>query len=350
MSEEQTKKHITILKNFLGNEVNSILEIQCGDGYDIENCVALQDKNLKYIGVDVVDEVIQDNRQYFRNEKNKLFMILDASNEPLPQCDLVVCSGMMEYLPIANIWSLIENIRDSGAKYVAFDYYHAPINGLKLNEDIKIENNSEICEEKNEEVDEEKGKKSKKSKKNLEICDCKSTEKYDCKKPVNRAINLTLAPFYFPQPKFLIPTGDINHSIALYKIKDIAFFMDWHNDDISYLRSKLFGYLESDFRDIKAVFDKEENGEQLFKDAITAGNINWNKMYYDEPYKTIVDKGGIFTKYIDFLILLYNDNLANGRIQNDQPERYKELLNEDNYLWASIIAKDFVKWKYNELF
>ena len=136
MSEEQTKKHITILKNFLGNEVNSILEIQCGDGYDIENCVALQDKNLKYIGVDVVDEVIQDNRQYFRNEKNKLFMILDASNEPLPQCDLVVCSGIMEYLPIANIWSLIENIRDSGAKYVAFDYYHAPINGLKVNEDI----------------------------------------------------------------------------------------------------------------------------------------------------------------------------------------------------------------------
>ena len=324
MFEEQTKKHITLLKNFLGNEVNSILEIQCGDGYDIENCVALQDKNLKYIGVDVVDEVIQDNRQYFRNEKNKLFMILDASNEPLPQCDLVVCSGMMEYLPIANIWSLIENIRDSGAKYVAFDYYHTPINGLKVNEDIKIGNNDE---DNNKENKKEKGK-----------------------KPINRAINLIQAPFYFPQPKFLIPTGDINHSIALYKIKDIAFFMDWHNDDISYLRSKLFGYLESDFRDIKAVFDKEENGEQLFKDAITAGNINWNKMYYDEPYKTIVDKGGIFTKYIDFLILLYNDNLANGRIQNDQPERYKELLNEDNYLWASIIAKDFVKWKYNELF
>ena len=324
MSEEQTKKHITLLKNFLGNEVNSILEIQCGDGYDIENCVALQDKNLKYIGVDVVDEVIQDNRQYFRNEKNKLFMILDASNEPLPQCDLVVCSGMMEYLPIANIWSLIENIRDSKAKYVAFDYYHAPINGLKVNEDIKIGNNDE---DNNKESKKEKGK-----------------------KPINRAINLTQAPFYFPQPKFLIPTDNINHSIALYEIKDIAFFMDWHNDDISYLRSKLFYYLESDFKEIKAVFDKEENGEQLFKDAITADNIDWNKMYYNEPYKTIVDKGGIFIKYIDFLILLYNNNLANGRIQKDQPERYKELLNEDNYLWASIIAKDFVKWKLGELF
>ena len=72
-------------------------------------------------------------------------------------------------------------------------------------------------------------------------------------------------------------------------------------------------------------------------------------MYYDEPYKTIVDKGGIFTKYIDFLILLYKGDKLE-RLQNDQPERYKELLNEDNYLWASIIAKDFVKWKYNELF
>ena len=332
MSEEQTKQHITLLKNFLGEKVNSILEIQCGDGYDIENCIALQDKNLKYIGVDVVDEVIQDNRQYFRNEKNKLFMILDASNEPLPQCDLVVCSGMMEYLPIANIWSLIENIRDSKAKYVAFDYYHAPINGLKVNEDIKIES------------DEEDKKKNSKDK------DLKKEKENDQKnEPVKRAINLTQAPFYFPKPKFLIPTGDINHSIAFYEIKDIEFFMDWHNDDVSYLRHKLVNYLESDFNEIKSVFEKQEDGEKLFKDAITADNVNWNKMYYDEPYKTIVDKGGIFTKYIDFLILLYKADKIE-RLQNDQPERYKELLNEDNFLWASIIAKDYIKWKYNELF
>lgn len=332
MLESATKQHITLLKNFLGEKVNSILEIQCGDGYDIENCIALQDKNLKYIGVDVVDEVIQDNRQYFREEKNKLFMILDASNEPLPQCDLVVCSGMMEYLPIANIWSLIENIRDSKAKYVAFDYYHSPISELKINEDIKIESDEE---------DEKKNSKNK---------DLKKEKENDYKnEPVKRAINLTQAPFYFPKPKFLFPTDDINHSIAFYEIKDIEFFMDWHNDDVSYLRHKLVDYLESDFNEIKSVFEKQEDGEKLFKDAITADSIDWNKTYYNEPYKTIIDSNGIFTKWIDLLILLYKTDKVD-RLQNDQPERYKDLLNEDNFLWASIIAKDYIKWKYNELF
>ncbi|HSQ97626.1 MAG TPA: class I SAM-dependent methyltransferase [Rickettsiales bacterium] len=331
---ENTKQHITLIKNLLGDKIDSMLDIQCGDGYDIENCKALQDKDFGYIGVDLVDEVIQDNRQYFREEKNKIFMILDASNEPLPKTDLVVCSGMAEYLPIPNIWSLLENIRDSQAKYVAFDYYTAEINGLKINEDIKLEN-----EDDNQKSDDKNAKTNKKEDK----------QKVENDKPIKRAINLTQAPFYFPEPNCLVPIGDNNHFIALYRISDISFFMDWHNDDVSYLRAKLFNYLESDFNEIKTIFAKYENGEEMFKTAITADAINWDKFYYDEKYKKIIDDNGLFTKYINFLILLYKADTIE-RLKKDMPERYNELLTEDNYLWASIIAKDFIKWKYNELF
>lgn len=325
---ENTKRHITLIKNLLGDKIDSMLDIQCGDGYDIENCKALQDKDFGYVGIDIVDEVIQDNRQYFRNEKNKIFMILDASNEPLPKTDLVVCSGMAEYLPIPNIWSLLENIRDSQAKYLAFDYYTSEINGLKINEDIKIESEEDSDElESNKKIDKQETN----------------------NKPIKRAINLTQAPFYFPEANCLIPTKENNHFLALYKIKDISFFMEWHNDDVSLLRAKLFNYLESDFNAIKIAFAKYENGEEMLKTAITADTLDWNKTYYDEKYKKVVDDNGIFTKYIDLLILLYKDGTTE-RLKKDMPERYSELLTEDNFLWASIVAKDFIKWKYNELF
>lgn len=333
---EKTKQHITLIKNLLGDKIDSMLEIQCGDGYDIENCKALQNKDFGYIGVDVVDEVIQDNRQYFRNEKNKIFMILDASNEPLPKTDLVVCSGMAEYLPIANIWSLLENIRDSQAKYVAFDYYTTEINGLKINEDIKLKN-------------EDNDSNSKSDDKNVKNSKRGDKQKVENDKPIKRAINLTQAPFYFPEPNCLVPTGDINHLIALYEIKDIAFFMDWHNDDVSFLRARLFNYLESDFNEIKTAFAKYENGEEMLKTALMANAVDWNKIYYDEKYKNIVDSNGIFAKYIDLLILIYKSDTIE-RLKKDMPERYSDLLSEDNFLWASIITKDFIKWKYNELF
>lgn len=302
-----TKQHITLLKNFLPN-ISSILEIQCGGGYDIENCPALQDKNLSYIGVDVVDEHILDNRQYFRNEKNKIFMVLDASNEPLPKTDLVVCVGMAEYLPIANIWSLLENIRDSEAKYFAFDFYHV---GEEMNSDIEL---SEDGEDKNS-------------------------------KPKKRAINLCQAPFYFPKPKHLFLTDDITHSVALYEISDVSFYMDWHNDDISKLRMQLVNKMEESLNLLRPSFLQEVNGEEMFKEMMTkflevdAGTHN-QKYYFDEPYKTIIDRVGGLGARNHFFLLVYRAQL------NDLINGGYDFITEDNFIHAQILAKDFIRWKF----
>ena len=314
---EETKKYITSIKNFLGEKVSSILEIQCGGGYDIENCKALQDSNLRYIGVDVVDEVIRDNRQYFRDEKNKLFMILDASNEPLPQCDLVICSGMMEYLPIANIWALIENIRNSGAEYVAFDYYHSKINNIDINKDIVLDSKT----------------------KNFK----------------NRAINLTMSPFYFPQPEIIFPTEDINRSLCLYKIKDIVLYMEWHNDNISLLRKELLPQLEDKIKKIENAFLKYENGKEMLDNILTDENnfswsgLDWNKVYYDEKYKKIVDENGIFEDYICLALLLFKTSNSND--QKRVLDNYKITIeiDEEDFVWITILARDFILYKYGEL-
>jgi hypothetical protein len=302
-----TKPHITSVKSLFPH-LSSILEIQCGGGYDIENCTALQDKKLNYIGIDVVDEVIYDNRQYFRDEKNKIFMTLDASNEPLPKADLVVCIGMAPYLPIPNIWSLLENIRDSEAKYFLFDFYP---NSAETNAEITL-----------------------------------NEESVAVKTPAQkRAINLSKAPFYFPEPKFLLPTGEEERLAAFYEIKDVSYFMDWHNDDISLLRHQLFNRLETDFTQLETGFAKYENGAAQFQEMMlkfleidTAAHNQ--KYYYDEPYKTIIDSfGGLATRN-NFFALNYRTELplltANGY----------NFLNEENFIQAQILTRDYLRYKF----
>lgn len=300
---KNTKSYITAIKKILP-EINSVAEVQCGDAYDIENCQALQDKALQYIGLDVRDEIIFDNRQYFRDEKQKIFMTLDASNEPLPRADLIIALNMASHLPIANIWSLLENIRDSEAKYFLFNY---DVEEEGVNEDFKIDEN--------------------------------------LPKSKSRPINLTKAPFYFPSADFLLPLEEKNRFAAFYKISDISFFMDWHNDDVSKLRADLFYKLNSDFATLKSAFSKQENGDEMFKEMMVgflemeAGAHN-QKFYYDEPYRAIIDKNQVLNYRNNIFRLVYKSELEAIASEYD-------FLNEENFLWAQVLTKDFIRFYCN---
>jgi hypothetical protein len=236
-------------------------------------------------------------------------MVLDASNEPLPRADIIIAVGMAPYLPIANIWSLLENIRDSEAKYFAFDYYHTD---HELNADIQLQEDD-----------------SKKEK----------------KKPKHRAINLCAAPFYFPQPKFLVPTSDIKISTAIYTISEVSYFMDWHNDDVSKLRSQLLGKMEIDFKFLEETFLRESNGKELFKEMMTkfleadAGTHN-QKYYFDEPFKTIIDRVGGLSARNRFFRLVYRTELLSLKSEGF------DFLNDDNFIHAQILAKDYIRFKF----
>lgn len=297
----KTKTYITSIKKILPH-INSIAEVQCGDAYEIENCEALADKNLQYIGLDVRDEIIFDNRQYFRDEKQKIFMTLDASNEPLPRADLIIALNMASHLPIANIWSLLENIRDSEAKYFVFNY---DVKEAEMNADFTIDENSA---------------------------------------PKSRPVNLEKAPFYFPRAEFLLPLSEKNHFAAFYKIADVSFFMDWHNDDVSKLRMEMFHKLNSDFAAIKSAFSKQENGEEMFKEMmvgfieIDAGAHN-QKFYYDEPYRSIIDKNQVLTYRNNIFRLVYKTELEVIATEYD-------FLNEENFLWAQVLTKDFIRFYF----
>lgn len=298
-----TKEYISAITKIFP-QINSITEIQCGNAYEIENCEALSSKDLRYIGVDLRDEIILDNRQYFRSETQKIFITLDSSNEPIPKSDLIIALNMAPFLPIANIWSLLENIERSEAKYFIFDHYHGEEN---LNSDLEIEENSA---------------------------------------PKSRPINLTKAPFYFPNPLFLLPLNEKNHFAAFYKIEEISYFMDWQNEDLAKLRKDFFSKLKIEFATIKTAFAKEKNGDELFKEMMLgfiekdAATHN-QKYYYDQPYRKIIDERQVLGNRNNIFRLVY-------KTEFEQLILDYNFVNKENFLWSQSLTKDFIRYYFKQ--
>jgi SAM-dependent methyltransferase len=94
-------------------EVTSLLDIGCGDW----NWMRHIELPCKYIGVDIVPSLILRNTADFGNS-NRKFMVLDAVEESLPQCDAILCREVLFHLSFSDGLSLIQNTLQSGARYL----------------------------------------------------------------------------------------------------------------------------------------------------------------------------------------------------------------------------------------
>lgn len=90
-----------------------LLDIGCGDF----NWMKEVDLSCRYIGVDIVRNVIERNSKTFGNEKIS-FLHLDAVSESIPKdCDVVLCREVLFHLSFKDSAKLISNVLDSGARY-----------------------------------------------------------------------------------------------------------------------------------------------------------------------------------------------------------------------------------------
>lgn len=99
---------------FASFEINSMLDAPCGD-YNWLRHVDL--KLEKYVGIDIVPSIIEQNRARYGSQ-NRKFFVSDVSADFLPQCDLILCRDCLVHLSFAEISSAILNFRNSGAKYL----------------------------------------------------------------------------------------------------------------------------------------------------------------------------------------------------------------------------------------
>lgn len=92
----------------------SVIDIPCGDYYWMREVQLDVDR---YIGADVVGELVEENRRKYGNSKTE-FVCLDITRDKLPQVDLIICRDLLVHFNYRHIFRSIKNIKKSESKYL----------------------------------------------------------------------------------------------------------------------------------------------------------------------------------------------------------------------------------------
>lgn len=111
----------------------SLLDVPCGDVHWMSRFPL---GGCRYTGVDIVPEMIVENRRKYGNMGE--FFCLDACREPLPDADLVFCRDLLTHLPNASIQRFLENICRTGAIWFLCGRYLGPMGPLGVNADVEF--------------------------------------------------------------------------------------------------------------------------------------------------------------------------------------------------------------------
>lgn len=107
--------------------VRSLLDIPCGDFHWLSRADLPVER---YIGADIVEEIVRRNRQMYPRE----FLKLDLCADPLPQADLVLCRDCLVHLSGENIVRAIANLRRSASTWLLTTHF------LDCTQNVDIEN------------------------------------------------------------------------------------------------------------------------------------------------------------------------------------------------------------------
>ena len=155
--------------------INSMLDIPCGDWHWMKE-VQL---NINYIGADIVPDIINMNTEQYGN-KTRRFIMLDMTKDALPKADLVFSRDVLVHMSFNHVYAALRNISASGTTYLLTTTF----------------------------TDRE--------------------ENFDITTGLWRPLNLTAAPFNFPEPLALInekcTVGDGSWGdkcLGLWNVKDL---------------------------------------------------------------------------------------------------------------------------------
>src|SRR5262249_48184994 len=94
--------------------IRTLLDAPCGDFNWMKEAHLPLDK---YIGVDVVEEIIAHNHWLYGNARRE-FLVRDLTADPLPRVDMVFCRDCLVHFSFADIRAALRNFRRSGSRYL----------------------------------------------------------------------------------------------------------------------------------------------------------------------------------------------------------------------------------------
>jgi len=109
---EVVRRELPALVQRLG--VKTFLDAPCGDWYWMRTVRLSVDH---YIGIDIVEELIEQNTAAYSGQGIK-FRCLDLATDPLPKADLIFSRDCLVHLKYSDALSVLKNFRRSGATYL----------------------------------------------------------------------------------------------------------------------------------------------------------------------------------------------------------------------------------------
>ena len=124
------KKLTEIIEKY---KIKSIFDAPCGDCNWIKGII--RNSSVKYIGADIVDEIIKKNKKKF-NYKNTFFYKKDITKNNLPKTDLFICRDFMFHLSFQDIYIFLNNLKKTNSKYLLISNHFKGKNKKNINRDI----------------------------------------------------------------------------------------------------------------------------------------------------------------------------------------------------------------------
>ena len=116
-SFKNSNKITTSLKNIIKRyKIENIVDAPCGDCNWIKKIFS--NKNIKYLGIDIVPDLIEKNQNKFINLTNINFQVLDITSKKLPKTDLIICRDFLFHLSFKDGKKFLKNLFKSDFKYL----------------------------------------------------------------------------------------------------------------------------------------------------------------------------------------------------------------------------------------
>lgn len=97
-------------------KVKTLLDIPCGD-FNWQQHMDFPEGFERYIGADVVRDLVMDNREKFRHP-NLEFQQLDIVKDQLPRVDMVLVRDLFGHLSNDQVQMALKNLRKSGSRWL----------------------------------------------------------------------------------------------------------------------------------------------------------------------------------------------------------------------------------------
>lgn len=106
------KRLVSVLK---GLKIKTIVDAPCGDFNWMRH--VLTEVDVSYVGCDIVDDLIDDNNNKYRNNSTQ-FKVVDICNDELPDCDLMIVRDCLFHLSYEDIEKFLTNLSNVKYKYL----------------------------------------------------------------------------------------------------------------------------------------------------------------------------------------------------------------------------------------